>query len=112
MSAGVPINPPVKPVAKELGQGLIHPDSIRAKGPTACLTSYCSHEHFLVEGGRPLLALAQVVLCGLIDAKASQGIRHLDEEGMSSRVPGTGQLLSCSTCCRSCRHSPAGTVRR
>lgn len=33
MSAGVPINPPVKPVAKELGQGLIHPDGTRAKDP-------------------------------------------------------------------------------
>lgn len=91
MSAGVPTNPPAKPVAKEvLGQGLIHPGRARAKGPTAWLTSCCTQEHLLVEGGRPLAALAQVFLCGLIDAKASQGICHLDEGKMSDCVPGTG----------------------
>lgn len=112
MSAGVPTNPPVKPVAKEeLDQGLIHPEGARAKGPTAWLTSCCSQQHFLVERGRPLVALAQVVLRGLIDAKTSQGICHLDEGEMSDCVPGTGQLVSCSTRSRSSAHSPAGTVR-
>lgn len=43
------------------------------------LTSHRTQQHFLVEGGRPLAALAQAVPCGLIDGKASQGICHLEE---------------------------------
>lgn len=81
MSAGVPTNPPVKPAAKEeLRSGASSsPRESEAEGPSSSLTSHCTQQHFLVEGGRPLVALAQAVPHALVDGEASQGIRHLEE---------------------------------
>lgn len=90
MSAGVPTKPPVKPAAKgELGSGLLRPDGARAEGPSSSLTSHRTQEHFLVEGGRPLAALAQAVPRSLIDGKAGQGVRHLQERTSRCALLGT-----------------------
>lgn len=138
MSAGVPTNPPVKPATKEeLGSGgSSSPREPWAAGPSSSLTSHCAQQHFLVEGGRPLAALAQAVPCSLIDGKASQGICHLEERENEPLCPtgrppplpcGSGQPVSSSPaasaagalCClggpeavRAQGHSPAGTARR
>lgn len=110
MSAGVPTNPPVKPVTKE-EPGSGGSSSLREPGAVGpSLTSHCPQQHFLVEGGRPLAALVQVVLCGLVDAKASQGIRHLQERDNEPLCP--------AGCCRpgpvaraACQLQPSCTTR-